>query len=340
MELLLVLAAFYLGHSLVVLSPEAVLFRGRGRKARAMRGERAALVGLWPGRVEIIGERTLAGELFGGASGAPGPELRGRTVWIGRRPVFRFGTSHAAAVFRRFQNSAESPTPRQKETGGTLEITLKASLDLSGARAALEQVVSESKLLGLLGSLYLAVLFAAIPVLMFARGEEGAWWIALPLLAGLHVTMSAETWRARREVLSESRSERFVELLTGFLFPPALIHARRDLVLAATAPYHPAALAASRIEGERLRLFLSGEVCRLQGLEADAPSSALRAERRGILEIANARGWTRADLGRAPERPDPGVVEWCPRCDADFAREVARCTSCGAVTLGCAGRPA
>ena len=339
MELLIALVAFYLGHALVVLSPGAVLFRGRGRRARALRGERAALVGLWPPSASLVAERTLAGEWFGGGTEPGLPELHGRHVRVGGRTVGRLSTAQGAAALRRAIEAVEDgATPRDRDA--SLAGAVAHGLDVAGARDRMERALAASRPLGALGAAYALLLFLVVPVLMVAIGDELAWLFVLLPVALVHLVLTGATWRARGVALDESAFDRALEVLTGFLFPPALMHARRDLLLAAASGWHPAALAPLRLDGEPLRAFLAGELALVRGLARDGDSAALAAEGKGILSIAGSFGWAEEDLLRPRAASDPLAAAHCPRCGSAYVRRVERCLTCGGITVPDARSPA
>lgn len=300
MELVAALAAFYLGHAVVELSPTATLFRCRRGGRRWIRGRRFVAASLWPGWIDIIGERRLADE--------PLPTGAYSEASIGAASAPGDGTPLLAG-----------DVPR--------------SLSLPNAEARIGDVVSESRYLGVSNALYLLVVVLVVPLLSLRWHANGAWLLLLPVVGALHLASTAELWRLRGRLLDDPLGGRLSEVVMAFLFPPALLRGRHDVVQTALAGVHPAATAAVVLEGEQLRRYLAGELALLDGLHREQPSHFLALERRGLLEIVRASGWSEADLLR-PRRPrDAGAACYCPRCDAEFVAVRDPCPGCRSRTL-------
>lgn len=346
MELVAALAIFYLGYSVVRLSPVATLFQSRRGEDRWARGERLVLTSLWPGRTDVISERIVAGKWLTPARMAdpccadpeepvPDVAVNGRSLQVDGRPALKLSTTAAARRLDSLLDTGDAGTVEERTR--MLAAELERSLSLPEAARRIEDALTQSGYLGVSSSVYCAVVFVIVPLLSLRWHASGIWLLFLPVVGLLHLDSTIEIWRLHGRLLEDSVEERLSEVLTAFLFPPALLRARHDIVQAALCGVHPVAIAAVMLEEEPLRQYLAGELAHLDGLRRERRSTLLEVERRGVLEIARALGWSEADLRSPRRRRDPEAASYCPHCDAEFVAVRDGCPSCRSRILAYSG---
>lgn len=347
MELVLLLAALYLAQCVVHLSPSAVVFRRRGPSCAWRRGERLIIASPWPGRIDLVAERILPTEWLGrrdgGDSEPPRVGVRARRAVVGGRPLFRLSTPGGAYHLRRLLGAREDggAPPGAEEAGaatsgpndpaGTdarVRAAVVRALSLPHAQACVDGSLRESRVLGMLTGLYLLYLFVALPAIVLAYDLLFALALLGPVLILLHLAASYEFWRVHRR-LGLPGEERATDVLMGLLYPPALLRSRHDVVQAAIAMLHPAAVGAVVCGGDPLRRLLAGEFAYLEGHRARLATPLLEREREQFLALVGAVGVTERELARSRPWRDEAAVAYCPRCESDFVRLVPGCPDCG-----------
>lgn len=347
MNLVAALAVFYLAYCVVRLSPSASVFRVRGSGREWQRGECLVLASLWPRRIDVIGEWPLAAESVSSVEADDarhesdderGPSIAmtgGRVDVIGRtsvRPRTADGVDQLPSL------DADEDRELQGEVSEGETAAVIRSLSLEHARARIDQVLSESRYLGISNALYMVTVFLLVPVLVIPWEENAVWLLVLPIVAALHLASTLELWRLHGHLPEPTSEDRFTEVLTGFLFPPALLRSRHDLVQRAVSGLHPAAMAAALLSGEPLRQYLAGELAYLDGRRNERRFPLLAVERKEILDIAAVNGWSETDL-LTPRTPrDPVAACHCPRCSSEYVMAISHCSACGSRMLSYSDR--
>ncbi len=181
---------------------------------------------------------------------------------------------------------------------------------------------------------YLTLLVAGLPVAMLSFGEERGLLLSFPLLVLAHLGTLVAMWRVHRELFPTQRDQRFEDVLTAALYPPALLRAHANMHLEVLSTFHPAVHAASRLEGEHRRTFLRSELARLDlAIEQPDPSMIASLERESLIKFLKACGESRESLFRvAPESGRPSG-SYCPVCSAEYLRDFGSCGDCGATLI-------
>lgn len=280
-------------------------------------------------------------------------EARGAVVRVNGRPFARVATKRQARDLGALLGSLRGSDARAARERIGLEIA--RSLDLRRFEAESERLRRATRWLGRVGDVYFVLLIAAPAALTLWTGVEAALFVLFPVLGAAHLATLVSGYLAHRRLLPASGGERFDLLLAAGLYPPAALRIGHELRLALLGGFHPAVVAAATLPPQRRRVFLRGELARVdQALAAaggaeraelrpdakvSGPCVALE-ERRAILRLAGSIGLSREALLAPRPWDDPLAGGYCPVCLYDYRSGVEECSDCALPLVVYGGRPA
>ncbi len=266
-------------------------------------------------------------------------EQRGARVRVGGRPFARTATQWQARALCGLLGSLCGSSPH--EARERIEREIQRSFDLCRFEAESARLRRATRLLGPLADAYLLLLIAAPAVLTIWTGVEAALLLLLPALGAAHVATLVSGFLAHRRLLPGAHGERVELLLAAGLYPPAALRIGHELRLALLGGFQPAVVAAATLSPERRRVFLRGELARVEQTlsavaEADREKAGAwgspfiaREERRAILRLSESIGLTRESLLAPRTREDPQAGGYCAVCLWDYRPGLDACSDCG-----------
>jgi hypothetical protein len=261
-----------------------------------------------------------------------GVEHSGHLVRVDGRLFRRCATRGAAAASARLLQDLAGASPQ--EAKARIRVELDNALSMDEYERQREDSSAATRTLAWFTRVYLPLLVAGLPLAMLSFGEELGLMLSFPVLVLAHLGTLVTMWRAHCELFPTQRDQRFEDVLTAALYPPALLRAHANMQLEVLSAFHPAVHAASRLEGERRQTFLRSELARLDlAAEQPDPSTIASLERESLIEFLKACGESRESLFRvAPESGKPSG-SYCPVCSAEYLRDSGHCGDCGAALI-------
>ncbi len=351
-ELLVALAVFTVWQGLLPPVNGRVAFLAPFGRVHVRRGARWTLLPLWPlapGFVSAerpleIGEHGVRarfprpGEWDGDTTFSELEEAghRGRAVRAGGRVLCRcLSRGHAQRVTELLRRLAVS---EPEARAGALAALARLALD---GEAPAEIWTRSARSLGWLGRLSASSLVVAVGVGVAAilpELEERLLLAGLLPLGLLQIATAAALFVAHRAVAPEDASGRLEAVFSALLFPPAAWTAAQHLRCELASRCHPARAAAALLEGEALLDLLRTELALLERSLAGAPADGverrlLAEERRALVDLAAAHGFSPQALGRPRARRDRNAASYCVICGSDYRAGFDWCRDCRVATL-------
>lgn len=228
----------------------------------------------------------------------------------------------------------ELPPARRSEP---IRAAINQSLDPNMVRSAWSGFLKSSRALNVLAALPLLWLAVITPIVMYLFGPLATWPYLLGGLLLCALAVCAEFIRVHRKELPNV-SDRWLHAVSMTLFPIAAIRAADRISKERLAHFNPATIVGvfcSDAEGD--------PILRRIGFDLEQPIAPSPDP-----QIARCREWFRAQqrsafaglltsIGRhpfaQPQRTDPSMSSYCPRCHSQFSDGVAECSDCDAAHL-------
>ena len=219
------------------------------------------------------------------------------------------------------------------------------SLDTKAIQQRWEAFLVTGNRLRWLANGLLAYLFVLAPTGFWYFGFVRGW---LPLLLGLlafTITNTVLFHRAHRRLYPKADDDRLTQDCLILLAPATSARSHDALARHLLEPFHPLAVAQLFLPAAEFRAFARRVLLELRHpclpvCPATAPAGAAAAEvssRTAWLTEVEAfvakHGISLPELLRPPERTEPGVQSYCPRCEAQFTAATGECTDCGGLPL-------
>jgi hypothetical protein len=260
---------------------------------------------------------------------------RERTIRINGEDAFSAASEMLALDLSTHLERFRVTPPRKR--ADAIRAALGQSFDPAMLRADWSRFQQSTRALTILAALPLAWLAVITPLALILFGPLSAWPYLLGglLLSGL--TVSVEFVRVHRKEL-HNVSDRWLHAISMTLFPIAAARAVDRISKERIAHFNPLAVAAvfcDEADGDpTLRRFAFDLVQSLTA-ETDSPASTCRhwyraqkqSALKGLLTALKREPFT------PPERIDPTMAVFCPRCHGQFAEGTEECSDCDAVRL-------
>jgi hypothetical protein len=260
-------------------------------------------------------------------------EQRGHLVRVGGQLFHRSATRRGAAALACLLRDLAGASSQQVAARLRTEVGNALSVDEFESRRA--RLVDATRTLAWSTHVYRLLLVAGLPFATWLLGEEPGLLTAFPVLAMTHVFALFFMLRAHRKLFPGDGDQRFEDVATAAIYPPALLRAHANMRLEVLSCFHPAVHAACRLVGEHRRTFLRAELARLDlALEMDGSPVTASLERDALIEFLKGCGETRESLFKARLEPGgPSQGSYCPVCSSDYLRNSGRCIDCGATLI-------
>jgi hypothetical protein len=239
------------------------------------------------------------------------------------RAVFRGSEAHVLAYFALIQK-VQRATIQQR--GPMIERWISRAMSPPAVTRRLKVFAGRSWWLRIFANMQFIFLFLIVPLAFAAFGPRILWRVILLLLA-MSAFIALEFWTAHRKLFPQAGGARLKAVVTIVLSPVAAIRAcdvvARDLL----GRSHPLAAAGGLLQppefaalaGEQLRL------CRFSG----QPDKWYQQTLGKFMERAIRQKGGRPEALLRPGRQDQGCIVYCPRCLAQYTRDVGICADCG-----------
>lgn len=220
---------------------------------------------------------------------------------------------------------------------------LDSQFDVSGIRQRLED--SRRKLLRLrhVGSTAWALMFLAIPTIVWRWGWTPALGIGLPLLFACSIWLAREVSRLHREWFPRAGEDRFRLVLLTALSPVTAVRAAETLGRSRFEEFHPAAFAMAALPRETAEPLcaslwrdLKHPRLPLPALPADQLliESEWRVQLLGTFQTAATKeGFDPARWDAPPKKSEANHARYCPRCHTQATAQATVCNDCGGIPL-------
>ena len=260
-------------------------------------------------------------------------ERRGHWVRVDGRLFVRSATRNGARAGVRLLRDLAGA--RAEDVEARVRAELEHTLSADAYERDRTRVDDSTRVLAWSTHLHRLLLLAGLPVVILFLGEEAGLQLAFPVLAVTHVFTLVAMHRAHRRLLPEEGDQRFEDVATAAIYPPALLRAHADMRTEVLSRFHPAVHATNRLAGEHRKAFLRAELARLDlALETDGSPMIASLERDALIGFLTRCGESRESLFRTePEPGTPSDGSFCPVCSAEYLRASGRCVDCGAALI-------
>ena len=239
------------------------------------------------------------------------------------RAVFRGSEAHVLAHFTLLQSLQRAALPQR---GPMIERSFSRAMSASAVERRLKVFARRSCWLRIFANLQFTFLFLMVPLAFAAFGPRILWRIILLVLA-MSAFIALEFWTSHRKLFPEAGGARWKAVVTIVLSPVAAVRACDVLARDLLGRSHPLAAAAgllpppefAALAGEQLRR------CRFSG----QPDRWYQQTLGKFMERAIRQKGVRPETLLRPARRDQGCIVYCPRCLAQYTRDVGTCADCG-----------
>lgn len=244
----------------------------------------------------------------------------------------------AALVARSVEKILKSPG---HGTGRTLQKSIRPMFDTERISSTIAGYRKKSFPLRILCNAVFIALFFLFPVLSWRQGLGISLLVTLGLLVLLLPPLCVFFSLLHKEFADEGKWDRIGYMVRFVLCPPCAIRANDLVSRSLVGKYHPAAVAVALCRESDatdfllkilrdLRNPLRQEVSDELSLSIDEDWRMLLAE--NIGQAAMNAGLEIGNMPRIPEKLDPSIRTFCPRCLSQFYAPIDSCPDCLGMT--------
>ena len=235
--------------------------------------------------------------------------------------------AHAESLATRVREIRDAPATK-REARITRSLAAAFDLDAASARHAIFHAAAVP--VQILGFALFAVLFGAIPGVLYLGAPPALLNVQVYLALGLFVLTAVSLVWAGSHLRGQGALRR-MPALSSVLFTPtaaprAAAHLARDLF----HDFDAAAVAAVLLPKRKLLEWLRGEIhaTAWAATRGEPGWRAAWAARRDLLRRTLKRLDATEAEALAPPRRDSAAVAWCPFCDTEYEENLPTCRDC------------
>jgi len=213
-----------------------------------------------------------------------------------------------------------------QQRGLVIERWIFRSMSATAVTRRVKVFAGRSWWLRIFVNLQFIFLFLIVPLAFAAFGPRILWRVILLLLA-TSAFIALEFWTAHRKLFPKAGGARLKAVVTIVLSPVAAIRACDVLARDLVGRSHPLAAAGGLLKPPEFAAF-AGEQLRLCCFSG-RPDKWYQQTLGRFMERAIRQKGGRPDALLRPARQDQGCIVYCPRCLAQYTRDVETCADCG-----------
>ena len=259
-----------------------------------------------------------------------------RELWVnGERFADAVSVEQARVVAKALRRVRDAAAERRGELWDRAQ---RSTLDERRAERRWVSFEREVRAAQWLAWALVGLVFAVLPVAYTTVGLTRWWAVLIPVYLALVGLAAGEAWRLHRRFYPRQRAERWKQAVLTFVAPTHAMRLPDHAAHALLSGFHPVVVArvigSERQAEEAAReAWLSVKFPRSPGGEREAERAARERWAERLTQWLMARRYPVQTWSAAPQRSDPRVEAYCPRCHAQYVNADAGCRACGGVGL-------